>query len=91
MGKKKRSVGIRELKNRASRIVDEVCEKETPYVVTKRGEPVAVIRPWSAEDARSARAEKIEGAFSSFDKLADRVARAAGRRSAAVAVSEQRR
>ena len=40
----KKQVGIRELKNRASRIVDEVRKKGEPYIVTKHGEPVAVLR-----------------------------------------------
>ena len=88
---RRRSIGIRELKNQASRIVDEVREKESPYVVTKRGEPVAVIRPWTAEDAREARVEKIEDAFASLEPVAERVARAAGKLSANEAVSEQRR
>lgn len=89
--KKKRTIGIRELKNQASRIVDEVREDETPYVVTKRGEPVAVLRPWSAEDDSAARVERIDEALASFGKLAERVARAAGKHSAVAAVSGQRR
>lgn len=43
MGRLKR-IGIRELKNEASRIVNEVREEEAEYLVTNRGEPVAVLR-----------------------------------------------
>src|SRR6476660_7727386 len=39
-------IGIRELKNRASEIVHEVKENEAEYIVTFRGEPVAVLRPF---------------------------------------------
>lgn len=86
-----RRVGIRELKNRTSRIVDEVRETDEPYVVTKRGEPVAVLRPWTAADARADRVERARSALAALDELAGRVGRAAGRRSAAAAVSRQRR
>ena len=88
---KKRSVGIRELKNRTSRIVDEVREKDEPYIVTRRGEPVAVLRPWNAADARADRVESARRGLASLSQLADRVARKADRRSAVTAVSEQRR
>lgn len=89
--KRKRHIGIRELKNRTSRVVDEVRESEEVYVVTKRGRPVAVIRPWNAEDARTDRAQQVQRSLAGLSELADRVARAAGKRSARAAVSEQRR
>ena len=41
-------IGIRELKNRASEIVHEVKENEAEYIVTLRGEPVAVLRDRTA-------------------------------------------
>lgn len=88
---KRRQVGIRELKNRASRIVDEVCETDEPYVVTKRGEPVAVLRPWKSVDARAERVERARRDLAALTGFAERVARKAGRRAAAKAVSDQRR
>lgn len=39
------NVGIRELKNEASEIIRAVRETHAEYVVTHRGEPVAVILP----------------------------------------------
>lgn len=42
-------IGIRELKNNASKIVRAVREEGAEYVVTVHGEPVAVLRPL-AED-----------------------------------------
>ena len=88
---RERRVGIRELKNRASRIVDEVREKKEPYVVTRRGEPVAVLRPWNDGDQRALRAQRVEAALASISRIAERVAERAGRRSAAAAVAGQRR
>lgn len=89
--KRRRQVGIRELKNRASRIVEEVREKDERYVVTRRGEPVAVLRPWSAADARAERVESARLGLETLDDLAARVAKSAGQRSAVAAVSGQRR
>ena len=87
----KDEVGIRSLKNQASRIVDEVREKGSKYVVTKRGRPVAVIRPWREEDERMKRRERTLAVMARLEELAQRVARSAGRRSAETAVSRQRR
>lgn len=91
MSETRKQVGIRELKNRASQIVDEVREKGEAYTVTKRGEPVAVLRPWSAADESADRAAGTRRALASLSELADRVARKAGRRGAVAAVSQQRR
>src|SRR4051794_12193120 len=38
-------VGVRELSNRASALLDQVQEDEQPVVVTKHGRPVAVLSP----------------------------------------------
>ena len=38
-------VGIRKLKNEASAIIRTVREEQAEYIVTYRGEPVAIIRP----------------------------------------------
>lgn len=38
-------IGIRQLKNEASEILRAVREKGTEYVITYRGQPVAVLRP----------------------------------------------
>lgn len=89
--RQKRRIGIRELKNSASRIVEEVRERKTPYVVTRRGKPVAVLRPWTAEDGRAQRETEIRESLESLRRLSQRVGRAAGRKSARAAVSEQRR
>ena len=51
-------IGIKALKNEASRVVDEV-EAGASYVVTKRGRPAAVLLPIEeAEDLVLANAEE---------------------------------
>lgn len=46
--KKIEEIGIRELKAHASDVVRAVKEQRTRYVVTQRGEPVALIIPLDA-------------------------------------------
>jgi prevent-host-death family protein len=46
--KKMEEIGIRELKARASDVVRAVKEQRARYVVTQRGEPVALIIPLDA-------------------------------------------
>ena len=84
-------IGIRELKNSASRIVGEVRERGADYVITHRGQPVAVIRPWREQDSAEARRALVARTLAQIETTSGRVARAAGRRSAAAAVSRQRR
>ncbi len=88
---RRKRIGIRRLKNEASRIVNEVRERETEYVVTKRGEPVAVIRPALETDLRDEKAERAAETLDRLRKTARRVAAAASSESAASAVSRQRR
>ena len=38
-------IGVRQLKNEASEIIRAVREQKTEYIITLRGEPVAVLRP----------------------------------------------
>lgn len=44
------TVGVRELKNNATKIVRAVREDHAQYVVTVDGRPVAVLRPYTAAD-----------------------------------------
>ncbi len=85
-------IGIRDLKNRASEIVRDVHEQEAQYIVTLRGEPVAVLRPLSDKSERELRqAERIE-ALAKVDALAEQIAKAwRSPKSAAELVDEQRR
>jgi prevent-host-death family protein len=70
------TVGVRELKNSTSRIVREVREEQAEYIVTYRGEPVAVLRPISEDDARRIRAAQRAEALEELDALAEEVSAA---------------
>jgi prevent-host-death family protein len=91
-------VGIRELKNSASRIIRAVREEKIEYVVTHRGEAVAVILP--VDDAARTKlearmlAEARENAdyWSRLDALAREIDAAwTSDKGAAELVEEQRR
>ena len=51
-------IGIRELKNQTSSIVRRVREEAAEYVITHHGQPVAVLRPFLAEDKKAAQKQK---------------------------------
>jgi prevent-host-death family protein len=46
----RRSVGVRELKTHAARILRQVREARTSYVLTHRGRAIGVILPVDSED-----------------------------------------
>ena len=69
-------VGIRELKNRASRIVREVREQQAEYVITHQGQPVAVLHPYTEEDAEKERELERKAALAAMKQTAREVARA---------------
>lgn len=41
-------IGVRQLKNEASEIIRAVREEKVEYIITLRGQPVAVLRPIEA-------------------------------------------
>ena len=89
--KERQEVGVRALKNQASRIVNEVREQRKEYVVTRRGEPVAVLRAWTDGDALEAARARSAEAVTRLRRTARKVARAARGKSAPAVVSRQRR
>lgn len=64
------TVGIRELKNNATKIVRAVREDRAQYVVTVNGRPVAVLRPYMTADA----ARSDDGVNVAIARLRDIVA-----------------
>lgn len=46
------TIGVRELKNKATQVVRAVREQAAEYIVTVDGQPVAVLRPFSEADNR---------------------------------------
>lgn len=91
----RKSIGIRALKNETSRIVNEVREGEAEYLVTKRGEPVAILRPLTASEAASEseeqRGERANRTMRMIRETAEEVGRLPKGESAASVVSKQRR
>ena len=86
------TVGVRELKNQTSRIIRAVREDLREYVVTLRGEPVAVLRPLTEEEAKRLRQVEVDTALAEIKVLAQEVASAwISEKSGVELVSEQRR
>jgi len=86
------TVGVRELKNQATRILRAVREDRAQYVVTVAGRPVAVLRPYTAQDEADRHAASVQAYLAGLDALGEAVTRAwKGSVSAADAVAEQRR
>ena len=86
-GNRTRSVGIRELKQDASRIIRRVRETGEETAVTVRGEVVAVLVPVAAPRHRRERSP-----WTGFDALAREIGRRWPKgKSATGAVREQRR
>lgn len=87
------TIGIRELKARASAIIDDVKARRVSYAVTKRGEVEALIVPVDAGEQLLSRSP-ADGAWETWQTLADQVAQdARGRdtRSAAEELDRMRR
>jgi len=86
------TVGVRELKNQASRVIRRVSEQMVEYVVTVRGEPVALLRPLTREEAHRLRQAEVDASLAEMKALARRVADAwISDKSGVQLVAEQRR
>ena len=86
------TIGVRELKNQASRVIRAVREEMAEYVVTLRGEPVAILRPLTEEEARRLREVEIDETLAEMKALAHEVAAAwTSDKSGVDLVAEQRR
>jgi prevent-host-death family protein len=85
-------IGVRELKNQASRILRTVQDERAEYVVTVRGKPVAVLRSFTDEDRLRQTEAEIEQELATMVALATEVAAAwKSPHTAVELVSEQRR
>jgi len=67
------TVGVREFKNRATQIVRAVREELTEYVVTLDGQPVAVLRPYTAQDEVVRRVAEADEAVAQLLAIVDEV------------------
>ncbi len=87
-----KKAGIRELKNQTSRIVNEVRQEMAEYVITSQGQPVAMLRPFSAEDEEAMRQHEADQALAEMKGLAEEIGEAwKSPRSGVELVDEQRR
>jgi prevent-host-death family protein len=69
-----RKIGVRELKNRASEIMYKVQKSGAEYIVTLRGEPVAVLASFPQESEAGLRQAQREEALQKLDTLAEQIA-----------------
>jgi prevent-host-death family protein len=58
----RKSVGVRELKTHAAGIVRQVRDSRASYLVTHRGQAVAVILPIDDQDGTSEASESVDSA-----------------------------
>ena len=86
------TIGVRELKNHASRVIRAVREEMAEYVVTLRGEPVAVLRPLTKEEAQRLRQAEVDETLAEIRALAQEIAAAwTSHKSGVELVADQRR
>jgi prevent-host-death family protein len=71
-----RSVGVRELKTHAASILRRVRESRTSYLVTHRGQAIAVILPIAEDDAsRTSEGVDATAAWEAFVRAGRRLER----------------
>jgi prevent-host-death family protein len=85
------TIGVRDLKNRTSEIVRDVYEREAEYIVTLRGEPVAVLRSLSEKNERELRQMERRESLAKLDALAEQIAKAWQSPKSAVELIDQQR
>mgnify|MGYP002622311027 CR=1 FL=1 len=69
-----KKIGVRELKNNASKIVRAVREEGAEYVVTVHGEPVAVLRPLAEVEEMQELDAEIAAEIAEMKQLAKEIA-----------------
>ena len=85
-------IGIRELKNNASKIVRAVREEAAEYIITVNGEPVAMLRPLTEAETEQQRQEEIDAFLAELKQLAQEIGdNWASDKTGVELVSEQRR
>ncbi len=69
-----KKIGVRELKNNASKIVRAVREEGAEYVVTVHGEPVAVLRPLTEPTDETDRDAEVARFMAELKELSKEIA-----------------
>ncbi len=67
------TIGVRELKNQASKVIRAVREDMVEYIVTLRGEPVAVLRPLTESETQRLRQHELAEAMDEMSSLANEI------------------
>lgn len=68
-------VGIRELKAKASQILDEVREHGARYVITRRGRPVGVLLPVEQAPPAPPAGGNRQDAWKELERLGEEIGR----------------
>lgn len=85
-------IGVRELKNQATRILRAVREDMAEYVITLHGEPIAVLRPLTEDEMQKLQLAEAEEDLAEMKNLAQQIAAAwTSPQSGVELISEQRR
>jgi len=85
-------IGVRELKNRTSRIIRTVREEGLEYIITAHGQPVALLRPFTEQDRQRLRQTEMSQSLAEMKALAQEVAEAwTSPKSGVELINEQRR
>jgi prevent-host-death family protein len=85
-------IGVRELKNQATRILRAVREEMAEYVITLHGEPIAVLRPLMPDELEELRQAEANKSLVEMKSLAKQIAAGwTSPQSGVELVSEQRR
>jgi len=65
-----KEIDVRELKSQLTNVVRTVREEQAEYTVTVHGRPVAVLRPFTQDDALRAQRGQIDDELAALDELA---------------------
>jgi len=68
-------IGIRELKAKASKVLDEVREHGARYVITKRGRPVGVLLPLEYAPSTEGVDAGAPSAWTDLERLGEEIGR----------------
>lgn len=92
------TIGIRELKNQTTEVLRTVREQHTEYIVTYRGQPVALLLPLSEEAKQNVQQQNLirpkptAALLAELEMLRQKIGRTwKTKLTAAEAVAEQRR
>ena len=80
--KKRRRVGVRRFKAEATKILSEVREDEAEYVVTRRGQPIALITPIGSDEVEGESGDEISRSMARLRRTAKMVSAVEGGASA---------